>query len=182
MDGQINQLDRVIIGKGIPDGFGTLLNSFRYKNFDLTIDLQYMYGNDILFRTKHSTEDRQGIANSLRTVLNAWTPTNQKTNIAQLRPVSAGYNTNEDSDRIQDGSFIRGRNLVLAYRFSPAMAERLHLNRLRVYASAQNFFLATKYVGYDPEASTTGNPFDQGVVLYDYPKPRVFMVGVNIGL
>ncbi|HZG25977.1 MAG TPA: TonB-dependent receptor, partial [Chitinophagaceae bacterium] len=90
MDGQINQLDRVIIGKGIPDGFGTLLNSFRYKNFDLTIDLQYMYGNDILFRTKHSTEDRQGIANSLRTVLNAWTPTNQKTNIAQLRPVSAG--------------------------------------------------------------------------------------------
>lgn len=181
-DGQINQTDRVIIGKGIPDGFGTLLNAFRYKNFDLIIDLQYMYGNDVLFRTKHSTEDRQGIANSLATVLNAWTPANQKTNIAQLRPVSAGYNTNEDSDRVQDGDFIRGRNMVLAYRFPPAMLQKLHLNRLRAYVSTQNFFLVTKYVGYDPESSTSGGPFDQGVVLYDYPKPKVFMVGLNIGL
>ncbi|MGV3587190.1 MAG: SusC/RagA family TonB-linked outer membrane protein, partial [Adhaeribacter sp.] len=59
-DGQINQLDRVIIGKGIPDGFGSMINTFRFKNFDLTLDLQYMFGNDVLFRTKHSTEDRQG--------------------------------------------------------------------------------------------------------------------------
>jgi TonB-linked SusC/RagA family outer membrane protein len=181
-DGQINQLDRVVIGKGIPDGFGTLLNTFRYKNFDLTLDLQYMFGNDVLFRTKHSTEDRQGIANSLATVLNAWTPTNQNTNIAQLRPVSAGYNTNEDSDRVQEASFIRGRNLLLAYRFSPQVVEKLRLNRLRVYASTQNFFLSTKYDGYDPEASTSGGTFEQGVVLYDYPKPKVFMIGLNIGL
>jgi TonB-dependent starch-binding outer membrane protein SusC len=181
-DGQINQLDRVIIGKGIPDGFGSVINTFRYKNFDLTLDLQYMFGNDVLFRTKHSTEDRQGIANSLATVLNAWTPTNQNTNIAQLRPVSAGYNTNEDSDRIMDASFLRGRNLLLAYRVSPQLTEKMKLSRLRVYASAQNFFVSTKYVGYDPEASTSGGTFEQGVVLYDYPKPRVFMMGLNIGL
>ncbi|GEO06031.1 SusC/RagA family TonB-linked outer membrane protein [Adhaeribacter aerolatus] len=181
-DGQINQLDRVIIGKGIPDGFGSMINTFRFKNFDLTLDLQYMFGNDILFRTKHSTEDRQGIANSLGTVLNAWTPENQNTNIAQLRPVSAGYNTNEDSDRIMDASFLRGRNLLLAYRFSPEITQKLKLNRLRIYASAQNFFLSTKYTGYDPEASTSGGTFEQGVVLYDYPKPRVFMMGLNIGL
>lgn len=181
-DGQINQLDRVIIGKGIPDGFGSMINTVRYKNFDLTLDLQYMFGNDILFRTKHSAEDRQGIANSLATVLNAWTPENQNTNIAQLRPVSAGYNTNEDSDRIMDASFIRGRNLLLAYRFAPQTTEKMHLNRLRVFASAQNFFVSTKYVGYDPEVSTSGGTFHQGVVLYDYPKPRVFMMGLNIGL
>jgi TonB-dependent starch-binding outer membrane protein SusC len=181
-DGQINQTDRVIIGKGIPDGFGTLLNTFRYKNFDLTVDLQYMFGNDILFRSKHSAEDRVGIANSFKTVLQGWTPENQNTPLAELRPVSAGYNTNEDTYRVQDGSFIRGRNLLLAYRFSPEVTQRLHLNRLRVYASTQNFFLSTKYVGYDPESSTSGGPFDQGVVLYDYPKPRVFMLGLNIGL
>ncbi|MGV3639462.1 MAG: SusC/RagA family TonB-linked outer membrane protein [Adhaeribacter sp.] len=181
-DGQINQLDRVIIGKGIPDGFGTLINTVRYKNFDLTLDLQYMYGNDVLYRTKHSAEDRQGIANSLATVLNAWTPSNQNTNIAQLRPVSAGYNTNEDSDRVMDASFIRGRNLLLAYRFAPQVVEKLRLSRLRVYASTQNFFLSTSYVGYDPEASTSGGTFEQGVVLYDYPKPKVLLVGLNIGL
>jgi TonB-linked SusC/RagA family outer membrane protein len=181
-DGKINDSDRVIIGKGIPDGFGTLLNTFRYKNFDLTVDLQFMYGNDILFRSKHSAEDRQGIANSFKTVLNAWTPENQNTNIAQLRPVSAGYNTNNDTDRVQDGSFIRGRNLLLAYTFSPQIIETMRLSRLRVYASTQNFFLSTKYAGYDPEVSTSGAAFDQGVDLYAYPKPRVFMVGLNIGL
>ena len=181
-DGVINDKDRVIIGKGIPDGFGTLLNSFKYKNFDLTVDLQFMYGNDVLFRSQHSAEDRQGIANSFKSVLNAWTPENQNTPIAQFRPVSAGYNTNEDTHRVRDGSFVRGRNLLLAYSFPAPIINKLHLNRLRAYASVQNFFLSTKYEGYDPEVSTTGNAFDQGVALYDYPKPRVFMVGLNIGL
>jgi TonB-linked SusC/RagA family outer membrane protein len=180
-NGVINDNDRVIIGNGIPDGFGTLLNTFTYKNFSLTVDLQFMYGNDVLFRSKHSAEDRQGIANSFKTVLNAWTPENQNTNIAELRPVSAGYNTNNDTDRVQDGSFIRGRNLLLAYNFNPGVLEKLHLNRLRVYASAQNFFLTTKFEGYDPEVSTSGSPFDQGVDLYAYPKPRVFMLGINVG-
>ena len=181
-DGVINNNDRVIIGKGIPDGFGTLLNSFKYRNFDLTVDLQFMYGNDVLFRSQHSAEDRQGIANSFKSVLAAWTPENQNTPIAQFRPVSAGYNTNEDTHRVRDGSFLRGRNLLLAYTFPAAIINKISLNRLRVYASVQNFFLKTNYEGYDPEVSTSGSAFDQGVALYDYPKPRVFMVGLNIGL
>lgn len=181
-DGVINDNDRVIIGKGIPDGFGTLTNTFSHKNLELMIDLQFMYGNDVLFRSKHSAEDRTGIANSFKTVLNAWTPERQNTNIAQTRPVSAGYNTNNDTDRVQDGSFIRGRNLLLSYRFPTKMIEKIHLNRLRAFASVQNFFLRTKFEGYDPEVSTSGSAFDQGVDLYAYPKPRVFMVGLNIGL
>lgn len=181
-DGRINDNDRVVIGKGIPDGFGTFINTFTHKNLELMVDLQFMYGNDVLFRSKHSAEDRQGIANSFKTVLNAWTPTNQNTNIAELRPVSAGYNTNNDTDRVQDGSFLRGRNILLSYKFSPKMIEKIHLNRLRAFVSVQNFFLNTKFEGYDPEVSTSGSAFDQGVDLYAYPKPRVFMVGLNIGL
>ncbi len=181
-DGVINDKDRVIIGKGIPDGFGTLSNTFSHKNVELMVDLQFMYGNDVLFRSKHSAEDRTGIANSFKTVLNAWTPEQQNTNIAQTRPVSAGYNTNNDTDRVQDGSFIRGRNLLLSYRFPTKMIEKIHLSRLRAFASVQNFLLRTKFQGYDPEVSTSGSAFDQGVDLYAYPKPRVFMVGLNIGL
>ncbi|AEI47311.1 TonB-dependent receptor [Runella slithyformis] len=181
-DGRINDNDRVVIGKGIPDGFGTFINTLSHKNLELMVDLQFMYGNDVLFRSKHSAEDRQGIANSFKTVLNAWTPTNQNTNIAELRPVSAGYNTNNDTDRVQDGSFLRGRNILLSYKFSPKMIEKIHLNRLRAFISVQNFFLRTKFQGYDPEVSTSGSAFDQGVDLYAYPKPRVFMVGLNIGL
>ncbi|MFC4872322.1 SusC/RagA family TonB-linked outer membrane protein [Negadavirga shengliensis] len=181
-DGVINDDDRVIIGQGIPKGFGTLMNTFSYKNFELMVDLQFMYGNNVLWRSKHSAEDRQGIANSFRTVLNAWTPENQDTNIAELRPLTAGYNTFNDSDRSQDGSFLRGRNLLFAYTFEPNLIEKLHLSRLRAFVSVQNFFLATKFQGYDPEVSTSGSPFDQGVDLYAYPKPRVFMLGLNIGL
>jgi hypothetical protein len=62
------------------------------------------------------------------------------------------------------------------------MTSKLKLNRLRVYGSVQNFFVLTKYSGYDPEVSNSGSAFDQGLGLYDYPRPRVFMVGLNIGL
>ncbi|GGZ37592.1 SusC/RagA family TonB-linked outer membrane protein [Echinicola pacifica] len=181
-DGVINDADRVVIGKGIPDGFGTFSNTFRYKGFELLVDLQYSYGNDVLFRSKHSAEDRTGIANSFATVLNAWTPESQNTNVAQIRPLVAGYNTNNDSDRVREASFLRGRNLLLAYNFNPSVLDRLNLHNLRTFVSIQNFFLSTKYEGYDPEVSTSGAAFDQGVDLYAYPKPRVFMLGVNITL
>jgi TonB-linked SusC/RagA family outer membrane protein len=181
-DGAINDNDRVVIGQGIPRGFGTFMNTFQYKNLELMVDIQFNYGNDVLWRSKHSAEDRQGIANSFSTVLNAWTPDNQNTNIAQLRPLTAGYNTFNDSDRTQNGSFMRGRNLLLAYTFEPTLIQKLKLSRLRAYVSVQNFFLSTKYQGYDPEVSTSGSPFDQGVDLYAYPKPRVFMLGLNIAL
>lgn len=181
-DGIINDNDRTIIGRGIPDGFGTLLNTFQYRNFSLTVDLQYMYGNDVLDRSIHSAEDRQGIANSYKTVLNAWTETNQNTPIAQIRPIAAGYTTNNDTHKVTDASFIRGRNLLLAYTFPSEVATKLKLEKLRVFGSVQNFFVATKYTGYDPEVSNSGSPFDQGFGLYDYPRPRVFMLGINVGL
>lgn len=181
-DKLINDNDRTIIGKGIPDGYGTFLNTLQYKAWSLTIDLQYMYGNDVLDRSIHSLEDRQGIANSYKTVLNAWTETNQQTPIAQIRPIAAGYTTNNDSHKVTDASFIRGRNLLLSYVFPSTITSRMKLDRLRVYAAVQNFFVITKYKGYDPEVSNSGAPFDQGFGLYDYPRPRVFMLGVNVGL
>ncbi|GAB3234296.1 TonB-dependent receptor [Algoriphagus aestuariicola] len=181
-DGVINDSDRVIIGKGIPDGFGTFANTFSFKNFELLVDIQFTYGNDVLFRSKHSAEDRTGIANSFKTVLQGWTPENQETYYAQIRPLTAGYNTNNDSRRVEDGSFVRGRNIMLSYSFAPEILEKLKLRTMRTFFSVQNFFLSTDYSGYDPEVSTSGAAFDQGVDLYAYPKPRVFMLGVSVTL
>ena len=181
-DGAINDNDRTIIGRGMPAGFGTFMNTLQYKNWSLLVDVQFMYGNDVLDRSIHSAEDRQGIANSYKTVLNAWTPENQNTPIAQIRPINAYYQTNNDTHKVTDGSFIRGRNLLLSYTFNHNTADRLKIDRLRLFASVQNFFLATKYSGYDPEVSNSGSPFDQGFGLYDYPKPRIFMLGINVGL
>ncbi|MDB5019635.1 MAG: SusC/RagA family TonB-linked outer membrane protein [Pedobacter sp.] len=181
-DLQINDADRMIIGNGNPTGWGAFINNFRYKNFEFLLDIQYSYGSEVLNMATHSGEDRVGIANSFNTVLNAWTPTNQNTPIAAIRDTRAGYVTNVDTRWVQDGSFIRGRNALLGYTFPQAIAQKLKLSRLRIYTSAQNFFLATKYRGNDPEVTTYGNAFAQGQTFFDYPKPTTYLLGLNIGL
>ena len=179
-DYMINDADKIILGKGIPDGYGTLSNNIQYKNFEFLIEFQYMFGNDVLDISKHSAEDRTGIANSYKTVLNAWTPENQNTMIAQIRPVGAGYTTNIDSHFVEDGSFIRGKNVLVAYNFSNEILNKLSLRSLKVYGSVQNFLLITKYAGYDPEVSDATQSFAQGITVFGYPKPRTFTIGLNV--
>lgn len=179
-DHAINDADRMIIGNGNPDFWGGFFNTFKYKNLDLTVELQFVSGNDVLNMTHHSGEDRTGLANSFKTVLNYWTESNQNTDIAAPRDPAAGYVTNVDTRWVEDGSFIRGRNLALGYNFTAEKLKRLHLSKLRLYASVQNFFLATKFRGNDPEVSTYSQPFAQGQTFFDYPKPTTFQLGANV--
>lgn len=177
----INDADRMIIGNAYPDAWGSFINNLRYKQFDLVLDIQYSVGNDVLNMTHHSGEDRVGIANSYKTVLNAWTPTNQNTDIAAIRDTRAGYVTNVDTRWVEDGSFIRGRNFVIGYNFPASVIKSLTFSRVRAYISAQNFFLSTKFSGNDPEVTTYGNPFAQGQTFFDYPKPTIYTFGLNVG-
>ncbi|WP_205880562.1 SusC/RagA family TonB-linked outer membrane protein [Larkinella terrae] len=187
-DKAITDADRSIIGNGSPKGWGAFTNSFRYKNFDLTFETQFSYGNDVMLMNLHPSEDRQALANSYTSVLNAWTPTNQNTMIAEIRDTRAGYVTNVDSHWIKDGSFLRGKNLLLGYTFPSLVTSKLKLNRLRAYVSVQNFFLLVDdpIVG-DPEVTPTnqgdGNSaFSQGMIWHNYPKPTTYMFGLQIGL
>lgn len=187
-DKAITDADRMIIGRGSPDAWGGFTNYFKYGPVDLTVELQYSYGNDIMDMNLHSSEDRQGLANSYKTVLNAWTPENQNTMIAQVRGTSAGYVTNVDSHWVQDGSFIRGRNLLLGFTFPQSTLDKLKLDRLRVYGSVQNFFLICndEVIG-DPEITpirgdNSNNAFSQGMKWHEYPKATTFMLGLQIGL
>ena len=187
-DYAITDADRSIIGNGSARAFGGFSNTVRYKGFDLTAELQYSYGNDLLDLTLHSSEDRQTLANSYRTVLNAWTPTNQNTMIAEIRDTRAGYVTNVDSKWVKDASFLRGRNLLLGYAFPTAVTQRLRMSRLRVYTSVQNFFLVTgKDIIGDPEVTPTNqgdgsSVFSQGINWHAYPKPTTYLVGLQIVL
>lgn len=187
-DKAITDADRMIIGRGSPDTWGGFTNYFKYGPLDLTVELQYSYGNDIMDMNLHSSEDRQGLANSYKTVLNAWTPENQNTMIAQVRGTSAGYVTNVDSHWVQDGSFIRGRNLLLGFTFPQSTLEKMKLDRLRLYTSVQNFFLLVndEVIG-DPEITpirgdNSNNAFSQGMKWHEYPKATTWMVGLQIGL
>lgn len=180
-DGAINGTDRVILGKGIPDFYGTFSNTIRYKNFDFIVEIQYAQGNKVFNQARNSGEARQGLANSFATVLDAWTPENQNAVLEQVRPTSAGYNYYMDSRKVSDGSFIRGKNIVLGYTLPKSITSKYGLSNLRFYASAQNFFLSTKYFGYDPEVTTYEEfSFSQGFTYYEYPKPRTFLVGLNL--
>lgn len=183
-DYQINDLDRVIIGHGSPKGWGSFVNNFHYKSFDLLLEIAYMYGNDVLNQTHHSGEDRTGLANSFSSVLDYYQPSknNNNTMIAAIRDTRAGYVTNVDTRWVEDGSFIRGKNVSLSYNFPTNLAQTLKLSKLRVYVSVQNFFLKTKFSGNDPEVTTYNNAFAQGQTFFDYPKPTVYMLGVNVGL
>lgn len=189
-DNIINDADRSIIGNGSPKAWGSFFNTFKYKNIDLTIELQYSYGNDILDMTLHSSEDRVSLANSYATVLNAWTPQNQNTPIAQIRDTRSGYVTNVDTRWIKDGSFIRGRNILLGYNLPLSLTRKMKLERFRVYASAQNLFLIRhKELNGDPEATPTGgyandanNVFSQGMFWHSYPKSTMIMLGLNVSL
>ena len=118
-DYAINDADRMIIGHGNPDGWGSFINEFRYKQFELLIEIQYMYGNDVLNQTHHSGEDRVGHCQQFCNCIKCIDPAkgNDNTMIAALRDTSAGYVTNVDSHWVEDGSFIRGKNIMLSYTF-----------------------------------------------------------------
>lgn len=186
-DGVITDADRHIIGNGTPKGWGTLANTVRFGNFDLTLDLQFSYGNDVMDMNLHASEDRVSIANSYASVLNAWTPTNQNTPIAEIRETRAGYVTNVDTRWIFDGSFLRGRNLLLGYNIPSDFVSKIKLSSARFYLSAQNFFLLTPYPFGDPEMTPIrggdgNNVFSQGMLWHGYPKPTTYMAGIQISL
>ena len=173
-----------IIGNGLPQWTGSFVNNFRYRSFDLTVDLQFVGGVDIMQQYYHSTEDRSGIANGLRTILTeGWTPDNQNTMVQEIRNQAyAGQNSQVDSRWIADGSYIRGNLISLGYNLNGGLTERLGIRNLRVYTSVQNAFLiqSDEFQGQDPEATSWGeNPWGQNIFFFQYPRPRTYTMGVN---
>lgn len=179
-DGKIDDADNVRLGQAYPKYTANISNTFNYKSFDFTFDIRFVGGVNTVSNYFHSTQDRQAIANSLASVLDAWTPENQNTHIAEVRYYGSFYQTHIDSWWVQDGSFIRGQNFVLGYTLPARTVNRWGINRLRFYASAQNLFLITKYTGYDPEVNTFGGNLTQNQDFFPYPHPRVLNAGVNL--
>ncbi|MCM4167288.1 TonB-dependent receptor P3 [Arenibacter antarcticus] len=177
--------DKKILGKGLPDFTGSFTNTFNYKNFDFTADIQFVGGVDIMQQFYHSTEDRSGIANGLASILyKGWTEQNQNTMVQEIRNQSyAGQNSQVDSHWVVNGSYIRGNLFSLGYSFTETMLDKLGLNRLRVYASLENAFVihSDDFQGYDPEATSWGgNQWGQNIFFFQYPKPRTFTLGCSL--
>jgi TonB-linked SusC/RagA family outer membrane protein len=172
-----------IIGKGIPSWTGSFINTLRYNDFDLTLDLQFVFDVDIMQQYFHSVEDRSGIANGLRTILQGWTPENQNTMIQEIRHQGyGGQDSQVDSHWITDGSYLRVNQISLGYNFNSGLLERTGLGSMRVYASVQNAFVfhSDDFKGYDPEATSWGEQWTQNIFFFQYPKPRTYTLGVSL--
>ena len=149
-----------------------LTTTVRYKNWTLSADVQVRHGNKVMNITTLTVEDRQYYANSYGTILkDAWTPDHQNTMVPSLRfanidPWGTDLPFFMDSRWVEDGSFVRGTSINLGYALPAKQAVRLGLAGLRLYANVQNFFLLSKYRGFDPEVSTFGGSFAQGIEFY----------------
>lgn len=179
-----------ILGKGTPDWSGSFINNFTYKDFDLLVDLQFVYGVETMQQFYHSTYDRFGITNGLKEILyGAYDGTNPNTNqqaVVLTNSGHAGQDTNVDSSWIVDGSFLRVNVIQLGYTFPSGLLERMGFSAFRVYASANNPFLfhSKDFNGYDPEGTSLGdsNKFGQNMIFFAYPRAKTFSLGVNLSL
>ena len=177
-----------ILGKGMPDWTGSWVNTFNYKNFDLTMDLQFVWGVETMQQFYHSTYDRFGITNGLSNILydayNGTNPNTMQQAIYLCNSGHAGQDTTVDSQWIADGSYLRCNLLQLGYTFTPKAIKSIGLSALRLYASANNLFLITSkdFNGYDPESTSQGdsNKFGQNMTIFSYPRARTFTFGVNV--
>ena len=178
-NGTVNAADKVILGDPIPDfSYGLNINA-SYKDFDLTLFFQGVYGNDIFNQMKY-TYYFDYSNNCVTDVLNAWSPTNHNTNIPVMKTQNTNGGNSLPSDfYIEDGSYFRCKNLQLGYTFPSKLVSKLGLSRLRVYGGIQNLFTITNYSGYDPEVSSNAL-FSRGIDNKSFPNARTYTVGFNV--
>lgn len=182
----INDKDRVFAGSPFPKFTTGLQFNSRYKDFSLSIQLYGAFGqklyNDVLREL-----DSYGNSN-YRTAINPWTPTNTNTSFPRLGYQFAandrGINENArgNTDRwIEDGSFLRLRNVELGYNLPSKLITKAGIGNARLYVSGQNLFTITKYSGLDPDVVGANANLEPGVDNGNYPSSRIISFGLSVG-
>lgn len=205
-DGIINEYDKTNLGSPMPKFTFGWTNTFRYKDFDLSVFINGSYGNKVMnYLGMQLTHMNSAWENQLQSVTdrarlepidaNKIYPSGQYwyddvTNVKVANPDAvlprASIQDPNDNDRIsdryiEDGSYVRLKNITLGYTFPGKMVKKWGLNNLRVYANIQNLLTLTGYSGYDPEigaSSQSANVY--GLDYGRYPSPTVYSFGLNV--
>lgn len=184
-DGVINVKDVTALGHGLPDFTYGLTNTFQYKNFDLSILIQGVQGVNIINGNNRQTLTGNNNQNSLsKYYKNYFDPADPTRNVLYASPIatSALPGPALTSLSVENGSYLRVRNITLGYRLSDITLRKLFVKSARLYVTAQNPFLITKYTGYNPEANIMGSdPTTPGVDQGTYPTARTIIIGINFG-
>ncbi len=181
-DGQIDDNDRTFIGNPNPKFNYGLDLGVQYKNFDFSVFFYGVNGNQIWNQTLWWTDFYASFSGgkSKTALYNSWSTTNPNAK-APLQEVNGWQSTNlaPNSYYIENGSYLRCKNMMLGYTFSGSAMQKLHISTFRLYIQAANLFTSTKYSGYDPEINGTGVTqfgIDEGA----YPSTKQWLVGVNL--
>ncbi|WP_114782830.1 SusC/RagA family TonB-linked outer membrane protein [Botryobacter ruber] len=174
-DGVITDADRTFLGNPNSKFIFALNNSFKYKGIDLAVFMQGISGNKIFNANRIWTEGMAVAQNQSIETLNRWNGEGTSNSMPRAVFNDPNKNTRVSDRYIEDGSYLRIKNLTLGYTFPSQLTERIKMASARVYFSAQNLHTFTNYSGIDPEVP--GNGIDFNV----YPVTRTLSVGVNIG-
>jgi TonB-linked SusC/RagA family outer membrane protein len=172
-DGIINDQDRTNIGNFNPTFTYGITNTVSYKNLEITFFLQGSEGNKILNFTRWYTEGGVSNGNYSKDIIGRWTAPGTSNNMPRLALNDPNGN-NRVSDRfVEDGSYIRMKNVRVAYNLPAKWVANKVMKKAQIYVSAQNLFTITNYSGMDPEV---GGGIDIGF----YPQSRTFIAGATI--
>lgn len=175
-DSKISSTDRTYIGDPNADFIFGLTNSFSFKNFNLSVFLQGSYGNDIFNASRMETEGMYDGKNQSTRVLDRWRVPGQIKEVPK-----ANFDIRNSSYFIEDGSYLRVKNVSLSYNIQGQLLKRLKISRLQPYVSASNLLTWTNYSGMDPEVNQWGNNGAvQGIDWGTYPQSKSFVLGVNV--
>jgi TonB-dependent starch-binding outer membrane protein SusC len=184
-DGQIDSDDRVYLGSFLPNyTFGINLSA-NYKNWDFAAFFQGVQGNKIFNGTKVIEQGMLRLFNASTDVLRAWTPANPNTDVPRAVNSDPNNNSRTSNRFIEDGSYLRLKNLSIGYSIPTEALQKFSNNALtkfRVYFAAQNLLTFTNYTGYDPEIGSRFNSsLTQGIDYGQFPQARTIMIGVQVG-
>ncbi|HYG40924.1 MAG TPA: TonB-dependent receptor [Cytophagales bacterium] len=182
-DGSITPDDGTIVGSAQPDFIGSFINNVSYKGFDLSLFFQFSYGNDILnFSNTELLNAGQNInTNQSREALKRWREPGDITSVPRYE-FENSYNNRTSSRFIEDGSYLRLKNLTIGYTLPSKYTKRIKVSSTRIFCSGSNLWTYTNYSGGDPEVSTLdGSTSAQGTDLFTLPQVSTLMIGLTVG-
>lgn len=177
-DNRVTPEDRTIIGSAQPDFSFGFINDFTFGNFDASIYIQGVIGQDVYNLTRYYTESTNLSYNVTTTVADRWTPENRE---GRNIPGVGRFNNFAHSFNVEDGSYVKFRDIQLGYSVPTPVLKRVGIGRARVFASLQNFIVITDYSGYDPEVNLGGGSTQlQNLDLGAYPTTRSATFGLDL--
>ncbi|MEM9820828.1 MAG: SusC/RagA family TonB-linked outer membrane protein, partial [Bacteroidota bacterium] len=179
-DGVIDDQDQTFLGSPHPDFTFNITNDFSFKGFDFSVFLQAVYGNEILNLIRRDIEGMAGLVNQAVEVDQRFRNSEPSSTLPRATHTDPNFNRRISDRFVEDGSFLRIKNITLGYTLPKQLGKRMRLQNLRFYISAQNLHTWNNFSGYDPEiGSFNQNPLVNGVENGRYPIARSYTFGLN---